>query len=193
MDDDTVTSACRFLEPPALRSLRRRVEGNHVFLARIRRPSDHWCVQRRSFVRRDTDYPARSRLRRRRQPAADASRESSSLLPAIAETHAQILRHVVEQLKHAGRDRPNESEDGSVEPACVADVAQAAARALDADDFVPFEDLDLAVSNGCVTLSGRVEWQYQKDDAERIVGRLAGVKRVSNLITVNVASRSLRK
>jgi osmotically-inducible protein OsmY len=35
-----------------------------------------------------------------------------------------------------------------------------------------------------VTLRGEVEWQYQREDAERVVRRLAGVKGVTNLITV---------
>jgi osmotically-inducible protein OsmY len=35
-----------------------------------------------------------------------------------------------------------------------------------------------------VTLRGEVEWQYQKEDAERVVRRLSGVKGVSNLIIV---------
>jgi osmotically-inducible protein OsmY len=35
-----------------------------------------------------------------------------------------------------------------------------------------------------VTLKGEVEWNYQKQDAERAVRRLQGVKGVSNLITV---------
>ena len=182
-------------ERPALRSIRRRAERNPVFLARRTRPSDHCWVQRRSFVHRDTSYPARSRLRSRRSPlplSAGSARESASLLPAIVQTHAQILRDVVEKLKETDRHRP-EADNGEVEPASDADLAKSAARALEADDFVPFEDLDLTVSNGRITLRGRVEWPYQKDDAERIVGRLPGVKRVSNRITVNVAGRPRRK
>jgi len=35
-----------------------------------------------------------------------------------------------------------------------------------------------------VTLKGEVEWQYQKQDAERVVRRLTGVKGVTNLILV---------
>jgi osmotically-inducible protein OsmY len=40
------------------------------------------------------------------------------------------------------------------------------------------------VSKGWVTLKGAVDWQYQKQDAERVVRRLQGVKGVSNLIAV---------
>ena len=67
-----------------------------------------------------------------------------------------------------------------------ADVAAAAVRALEWDAFVPIDKLDVTVSKGWVTLRGEVEWQYQKADAERVVRRLAGVKGVTNLITVKV-------
>jgi osmotically-inducible protein OsmY len=35
-----------------------------------------------------------------------------------------------------------------------------------------------------VILKGEVEWQFQKEDAERVVRRLSGIKGVTNLITV---------
>jgi len=46
------------------------------------------------------------------------------------------------------------------------------------------DKLDITVSKGWVTLRGEVEWQYQKQDAERVVRRLQGVRGVSNLIVV---------
>jgi len=64
------------------------------------------------------------------------------------------------------------------------DIAAAAARALEWDAFVPVDKIDVTVSKGWVTLKGEVEWQYQKQDAELAVGRLAGVKGVTNLIIV---------
>ncbi len=65
-----------------------------------------------------------------------------------------------------------------------ADIATAIVRALESDALVPVENLEVAVSNGRVTLEGDVEWQYQKEDAERVIHRLAGVRGVSNLIAV---------
>jgi osmotically-inducible protein OsmY len=65
-----------------------------------------------------------------------------------------------------------------------ADIAAAAVRALEWDALVPIEKLDVTVSKGWVTLKGDVEWHYQKQDAERVVRRLSGVKGVINLITV---------
>jgi osmotically-inducible protein OsmY len=65
-----------------------------------------------------------------------------------------------------------------------ADIAAAAVRALEWDASLSIDNLDVTVSKGWVTLKGEVEWQYQKEDAERVVRRLAGVKGVTNLITV---------
>src|SRR5437773_5306809 len=65
-----------------------------------------------------------------------------------------------------------------------ADIAAAAVRALERDAAVPVDKLDITVSKGWVTLTGEVEWQFQKEDAERIVRRLGGVRGVSNLIIV---------
>ena len=46
------------------------------------------------------------------------------------------------------------------------------------------DKIKVTVSKGWVKLEGEVEWQYQKDAAERAVRYLAGVTGVSNLITV---------
>ena len=65
-----------------------------------------------------------------------------------------------------------------------ADLAAAAVRALEWDALIDIEKLDVTVSKGWVTIKGNVEWQYQKDEADRVVRRLTGVKGVTNLITV---------
>jgi osmotically-inducible protein OsmY len=50
--------------------------------------------------------------------------------------------------------------------------------------MVPADKIKVTVSKGWVTLEGDVEWQYQREAAERDVRRLVGVKGVSNLITI---------
>ncbi len=65
-----------------------------------------------------------------------------------------------------------------------ADIAAAATRALEWNALVPTEKLEVTVSKGWVTLRGEVEWWLQKDEAERVVQRLNGVRGVSNLIVV---------
>jgi len=64
------------------------------------------------------------------------------------------------------------------------DIAAAVVRALEWDAAIPVDKLDVTVSKGWVTLKGDVEWQYQKQDAERVVRRIQGVRGVSNLIVV---------
>jgi len=75
------------------------------------------------------------------------------------------------------------------------DLAAAIVRALEWDAFVPVDKLDVSVSNGWVTLKGEVEWQFQKQDAERVVRRLTGVAGVTNMITVipRVAASELKQ
>ena len=65
-----------------------------------------------------------------------------------------------------------------------AEIAAAAVRALEWDADVPADKIRVTVSKGWVTLTGQVEWHYQKEEAERAVRRLWGVRGVTNLITV---------
>jgi osmotically-inducible protein OsmY len=95
---------------------------------------------------------------------------------------AEDAAHRVRGVKAVANDI--EVRLSSVDEKTDSDIAKAAVRALEWDAFVPIEKLDVTVSKGWVTLKGEVEWQYQKQDAERVVRRLQGVKGVSNLITV---------
>jgi len=95
---------------------------------------------------------------------------------------AEDAAHRVRGVKAVANDI--EVRLSSVDEKTDADIAKAAVRALEWDAFVPIEKLDVTVSKGWVTLKGEVEWQYQKQDAERVVRRLQAVKGVSNLITV---------
>ncbi|GIW06516.1 MAG: ornithine aminotransferase [Dehalococcoidia bacterium] len=64
------------------------------------------------------------------------------------------------------------------------DIAAAAVRALEWDAGISADKIDVTVSKGWVTLKGEVNWQFEKQDAERVIRRLSGVKGVTNLITV---------
>jgi osmotically-inducible protein OsmY len=44
------------------------------------------------------------------------------------------------------------------------------------------EHIKVVIKNGWVSLEGQVEWQYQRQTAEKAVRRIKGVKGVSNLI-----------
>ena len=64
------------------------------------------------------------------------------------------------------------------------EIAQAVRHALQWDVFVPEEEISSMVSDGWVTLDGTLERWSQRDDAERAVRNLTGVKGVMNRITV---------
>jgi len=64
---------------------------------------------------------------------------------------------------------------------------QIAKRALDIiawDSTIPKDKVQVKVQGGFVTLSGQVDWHYQRADAEYAVRKLAGVKGLSNEIQV---------
>ncbi len=63
-------------------------------------------------------------------------------------------------------------------------IARAAVQALARHIQVPHEKLDVTVSDGRVTLTGEVPWQFQRQAAENAVRPLAGVRAVINLITL---------
>jgi osmotically-inducible protein OsmY len=63
-------------------------------------------------------------------------------------------------------------------------IAHAATTSLEWDIQVPTDRVQVKVDEGWVTLTGAVEWKYQKDAAERAVRYLTGVRGVSNLIAV---------
>jgi len=67
-----------------------------------------------------------------------------------------------------------------------ADVSRAVRTALQWDVLVPDERITTTVSNGVVTLQGTVDTWTQRDDADRAVRRLTGVKGVINQIVVAV-------
>ncbi|HUK63744.1 MAG TPA: BON domain-containing protein, partial [Dongiaceae bacterium] len=64
------------------------------------------------------------------------------------------------------------------------EIAQAVRHTLQWDVFVPDEKITSTVTDGWVTLAGTVEQLSERDDAERAVRNLAGVRVVVNKITV---------
>jgi osmotically-inducible protein OsmY len=64
------------------------------------------------------------------------------------------------------------------------ELARAVVDALRWNALVPDDKIQVVVEDGWVTLKGELDWYYQKEEAERAVRNLTGVKGVSNLITV---------
>jgi osmotically-inducible protein OsmY len=69
------------------------------------------------------------------------------------------------------------------------DLAAAAMHALEWDALVPSQNIHVTVTRGWVTLSGEVEWEYQRRAAERAVRRLSGVRGVTNQISLRPRMR----
>ncbi len=64
------------------------------------------------------------------------------------------------------------------------DIAKAALNALEWNMWVPHDRIKVQVQKGWITLSGEVDWQYQKEAAGDAVRNLMGVRAVSNMITI---------
>ena len=64
-----------------------------------------------------------------------------------------------------------------------ADIAADVVRALELRSTIP-ETVQAAVHDGHVTLTGKVYWLFQSQDAERVVHHIRGIKGVENHITV---------
>jgi osmotically-inducible protein OsmY len=76
------------------------------------------------------------------------------------------------------------------------DIAKAVRSALEWDIWVPEERITSTVANGWVTLEGNVNVLREREDAERAIRRLAGVRGVTNRIEVkrvNIHAEDLRE
>ena len=64
------------------------------------------------------------------------------------------------------------------------DIAARAVRVLSWDVMLPDNVVAVKISKGWVTLSGELEWDYQRRAAEADVRKLGGVKGITNEITL---------
>jgi osmotically-inducible protein OsmY len=64
------------------------------------------------------------------------------------------------------------------------DIAQSAAKVLELNLWIPSNRIKVMVQDGLITLSGDVDWYYQKERAEDTVRHLIGVLGVINSIIV---------
>lgn len=65
-----------------------------------------------------------------------------------------------------------------------ADIAKAAVTALEWNVSVPMGAVQVKVDDGFVTLSGEVDWEYQRDAAASSVRPLLGVRGLNNAVTL---------
>ncbi len=65
-----------------------------------------------------------------------------------------------------------------------ADIARSAESALQCTTFLPKDSVKIMVEDGRVTLSGEVDWEYQRQSAAAAVRYLLGVTSVSDKIKI---------
>jgi osmotically-inducible protein OsmY len=71
------------------------------------------------------------------------------------------------------------------------DIVKAVLNALEWDIRIPRDRITVTVKDAWVTLEGEVEWNFERDEAVRVVRPLKGVVGVSNLITVKPRVKSV--
>jgi osmotically-inducible protein OsmY len=64
------------------------------------------------------------------------------------------------------------------------DIARAASNVLQWNTYWPEDQIKVLVENGWITLSGELDWEYQREAAERSVRGLMGVTGISNQIVL---------
>ncbi|WP_249044087.1 BON domain-containing protein, partial [Pseudomonas palleroniana] len=63
-------------------------------------------------------------------------------------------------------------------------IATRALHIIDWSSDLPIGAVKVIVENGWISLEGQVDWQYQKETAERAVRKLSGVVGVDNRLTL---------
>lgn len=107
----------------------------------------------------------------------------SGHLDSFAEKYAaERAAQRVEGVKGLAVELDVRPESGT--PCSDADLAAAAEAALKWHALVPQERIKVMVERGWVTLSGEVDWDYQRNAAVKAVHPLTGVVGVSNNIAV---------
>jgi osmotically-inducible protein OsmY len=64
------------------------------------------------------------------------------------------------------------------------EIAEDAVNALRWCDVVPDDEITISVEHGWVKLEGNVEWEFEKEEAQREIEGLDGVMVITNLINV---------
>jgi osmotically-inducible protein OsmY len=64
------------------------------------------------------------------------------------------------------------------------EITRLAVSALDLNSLIPRDQVKVVVKEGWVTLTGEVEREYQKQEAESTISRITGVKGITNNVQV---------
>lgn len=131
------------------------------------------------------------------EPSVDASHVGVAVSDGVVTlsghvaTYAEKVR--IEDIVWQVRGVRAIAEEIEVRPAGVHrtsddEIARRALNQIRWSTVVPDDLIRVKVHNGWVTLSGSVDWQYQRSAAQESVRRLAGVRGVSNLVEIKPAA-----
>ncbi|MDI1229260.1 MAG: BON domain-containing protein [bacterium] len=70
------------------------------------------------------------------------------------------------------------------------DIAAAAVHCLSWDSFVPHDRVKVTVEKGWLTLSGKLNWSFERKAAANAVAHLKGVKGITNDITLKLRANA---
>jgi osmotically-inducible protein OsmY len=85
------------------------------------------------------------------------------------------VKAIAQEIEVRFSNQPKRSDD---------EIAQRALDILTWSVQVPADSIQVKVEKGWITLTGAVEWQYQKQAAESAVRHLSGILGVSNMIEI---------
>ena len=120
--------------------------------------------------------------------AADGAVTLTGYVPSYPQEHAAVgaaerihgVRAVADELQ-VRLSQPLKRND--------TEIAEAISRQGQSNMLIP-QSVSAEVKNGGVTLRGEVEWAFQREEAEQAVRHLAGVRAVTNAITVKPRSKA---
>jgi osmotically-inducible protein OsmY len=124
-----------------------------------------------------------------------AARDGTVTLTGYIDTYAgKLAAERAAKRVHGVRAVANDIEVRLKLARTDADIARDAALALELRSSLP-ESVQAAVHSGHVTLTGRVDWLFQKRDAEKALRHIRGVREVLNHITVapHAVERDVRR
>ena len=85
------------------------------------------------------------------------------------------VKAIAQEIEVRFSNQPKRSDD---------EIAQRALDILTWSVQVPADSIQVKVEKGWITLTGAVEWQYQKQAAESAVRHLSGIRGVTNVIEI---------
>lgn len=100
-----------------------------------------------------------------------------------------IERHSAEMIVKRVRGVRTIAQEIEVRPVgahmtAVDEIAKRAVNLLRWNTSIPDDQVQVRVENGAIVLSGKVNWHFQKDAAERALHGLTGVRSISNRIEI---------